>query len=153
MNRRDVLPEAALAALESALNWLHYRNAEPLDPIPQYKRFRPSYRFTSREVSMLRDMAKSAVWAEVGGKGAGWQGQVSHGFKSQRDLNEEGNGRTQWVGMPEWARGLDMNREAIQAAVEKAIAGETLGKRQRLAVQVMMDAMAENSAAADKCPF
>ncbi len=98
----------------------------------------------------LRRMARAAVWAEIGGKGAGWQGQTNpHGFKSQREMNAEGAGRTNWVGMPEWARGLGMSRAQIFATVAKAIAGKPLGSKQR---QLMAAMLAEIGGRED-CPF
>lgn len=109
----------------------------------------------------LRHMASRAVWLEVGGRAAGWQGQITpRGFKTQRQLNEQGTGRTHWVGMPEWARGLAMNRAAIQNAVEKAIAGEWLGKRQTLCLRIMLAEIRGNDLPASPeehnasdCPF
>jgi 2'-5' RNA ligase len=91
----------------------------------------------------LRKMAESAVWFEEGGKAAGGQYIPGVTRKSQQELNEAGEGRTQWVGMPDWARGFGMNKADFQAAVEKAIAGQPLGKKQRQAVQAMMDEVKE----------
>jgi hypothetical protein len=68
--------------------------------------------------------------------------------KSQRQMNEEGNGRTVWVGMPEWAKGFD----GIAETVEKAIAGGTLGRRQRLLLQVMLQEAAEYQPAQPSSP-
>ena len=58
--------------------------------------------------------------------------------------------------MPEWAKGLDMNNAEITAAVEKAIAAEKLGPRQRRLIRVMLDEIAEVEAirqVAPPCPF
>jgi hypothetical protein len=92
-------------------------------------------------------MADSAVWLERGGRGTGFAGQVNkHGFKTQEEMNDAGMGRTQWVGMPEWARGSGYNRAQIQAIVEKGLAGRYLGKRQRLLFNVMREVLAESDA-------
>ena len=99
---------------------------------------------------MLRDMAAKAIWFEEGGKGTGAATrfiQDRTGAKSQREMNEEGAGRTSWVGMPEWARGLDANREQITTAVEKAIAGKKLGAKQQRIVNAMLREIDELAAA------
>lgn len=154
MKLRDVLPPASFAAVESALSWLQECRNAPIEPIPAYRCYRPGYRFTSRERSVLRQMAKSAVWQERGGLAIGARSafEEQHGAKSRGEMQA----RTVWVGMPEWAKNWDMNNGAITAAVDKAIEGEKLGPRQRRLIQAMMDEMAEGDAirqVAPECPF
>ena len=125
---------------------LEFVRDEPAPPAParplkqrKHRYSRQTFQIMVSDHAILRDMAKQAVWQEIGGRGAGWQGQtVPKGFKTQRELNEAGLGRTHWVGMPEWARGSGMNREQICAAVEKAIKGKRLGAKQLAILKAML---------------
>ena len=154
MKLRDVLPPTSYATVQSALSWLEECRNAPIEPIPQYKCYRPGYRFTSREVNILRQMAKQAVWQERGGLAIGARSRFEeeHGAKSRGEMQD----RTVWVGMPEWAKGLDLNHAEITSAVEKAIAEQKLGPRQRRLIRVMLDEIAEVEAirqVAPPCPF
>lgn len=143
--------EADLVVLQ-AMNWLGDRQHYRLPAVAPYIRPTGKRHFSEADKKAMRAMAKTAVWAEVGGRAAGHAEQNERlaqrlGFtKSQRQINEEGNGRTHWVGMPEWAQGFGMNRDEITAAVEKAIAGERLGSKQRDLLQSMIDAIYEQRA-------
>jgi len=95
-----------------------------------------------RDFPILRDMAESATWAEVGGRAVGAMNDFEEralGVRTREEMNAEGQGRTRWIGMPQWARGFGMNRDAIRNAVERAIHGERLGKKQARLVQAMLD--------------
>lgn len=110
-------------------------------------------RLRGPDFATLRAMARTAVWAEIGGKAAGWTGQYNPlGAKSQRQMNEEGEGRTHWVGMPDFARGLGMSRAQIKATVEKAIAGKPLGEKQRRLITAML-AEFDSATKPQDCPF
>ena len=112
-------------------------------------------RLHGADFATLRAMAKQAYWHETGGKAAGWQGQITpKGFKSQAQMNEEGRGRTHWVGMPEWAQGFGMNKAQIRATLERAIAGKPLGAKQIRLVRSMLHEHAEMYGSCDTpCPF
>lgn len=139
-------PEAD-AVIENALAWLGRRQLEQSEPVVPYRFYRPGMAFSEADAKMLRDMAQSATWVERGGMGTGYAGQVNpRGFKRQEEINESGAGRTHWLGMPEWARGFGMDRDAIKATVEKAIAGEHLGRKQALLVQSMLEVVAQINA-------
>ena len=132
--------------VDAAIRWLEDRRHEVIPPITPFIRPTGKRPFTDQDCAALRAMAKTAVWQEVGGRAAGasndWDAKRL-GLRDQRELNEEGIGRTHWVGMPEWAQGFGMNREEITAAVEKAINGERIGSKQRNLLQSMIDALYE----------
>lgn len=46
-------------------------------------------------------------------------------------------GRTAWVGQPQWAQGLGLNRAQLKRAVERHLAGKRLGILQRTAIEAM----------------
>lgn len=137
----DLLVDAALRGIEE----IKTRQVAPIVPFIRPNGKRP---FTVADCAALRIMAANCGWIEQGGKGMGGSDRASYyvagklirpAGKTQQELNDEGNGRTQWVGQPEWAQGFDMNPEEIRAAVEKAIAGQRLGPRQRLLIQGMYE--------------
>lgn len=110
-------------------------------------------RLKGADFAILRAMARTAVWAEQGGKGTGWRSQFNpKGYTDQRQMNEQGQGRTHWVGMPEWAQGFGMDRAAIKRTIEKAIAGKPLGEKQRRLISAMLAEFASASRPED-CPF
>lgn len=75
---------------------------------------------------MLRVMAANSGWIERGGRVV-------------RNLEGDAVGRTHWIGQPEWARGFGMNQPEIVSTVEKAIAGQRLGKLQALLLEAMLE--------------
>ena len=122
-------------------------------------RLRPSFAFrTSRasaarvapqlspeDLAFLRDMAKRSGWAERGGQlirkadrnANRWEKTFAQGRTG------EVSGRTNWVGRPEWARGIDLNPEQLSALVEKALAGKRLGPKQAAIWEHMLLTMAD----------
>jgi len=85
-------------------------------------------------------MVKNSGWSEIGGRAV-------------REYDERGTqfqdsviGRTQWVGKPDWAKsstGANMTQDEISRAVELAIAGKPLGRKQRILVEGMIDEIAD----------
>lgn len=95
-------------------------------------------RFTQSEREMLRLMAKNSGWLEVGGRAV----------REQSDYQTGGDviGRTQWIGKPDWAKastGANMTQAEISRAVELAIAGKPLGRKQKILVEGMLAELAE----------
>lgn len=116
---------------------------------------RQRIRLHGSDFAALRELAKTASWLEIGGRAAGWQGQVvPRGFKTQREMNEQGLGRTHWIGMPDWAKGWGMNRAQIRATLEKAIAGKPLGSKQIRLIKSMLQEHGEiYGSRTEPCPF
>lgn len=146
--------EADLVVME-ATNWLQDRAYYRIPAIAPYIAPAGKRRFSEQDKADMRRMARESGWAEFGGKAAGGNETLGHSVgghwltpsgKSQRELNEDGQGRTKWIGQPEWARGFGMSPEEIGHAVEKAIAGERLGSKQREVLQSMIDALYEQRA-------
>ena len=139
--------EADLVVIR-AMNWLEDRKHYRIPAICPYVRPTGKRHFSDQDKAALRDMARHSGWQEVGGMGTGARSafERSLGVKSQEEMNEAGMGRTHWVGQPEWARGFGMNPAEILAAVDKAIAGERLGSKQREIVQAMLEALYEERA-------
>ena len=141
-------PEAD-AVIENAFRWLSSRQLAHHEPIIPFRFYRPGMAFTESDAVILRDMAKSAVWTERGGQayGAHTTFEETRGIKSRGDMQA----RSQWLGMPAWAKGFGMNRDDITAVVEKALKGESLGRKQALLIQSMLEEMSQ--AYAQACPF
>lgn len=139
--------QADLVVLQ-AMNWLEERKHYRIPAIAPYIRPTGKRRFSDQDKRDLRDMARHSGWQEVGGMGTGARTafEARHGVKTQEEMNALGMGRTHWLGQPEWARGFGMNPAEILAAVDKAIAGERLGPKQREIVQAMMEALYEERA-------
>lgn len=156
MKLRDVISPEACLAVDAAHMWLDAQRKRPFQPIPKYRTFRPGYRFTARECAMLRQMVKDAVWQERGGMSTGWRGQFNpEGYKSAEEMNESGNGRTAWLGMPDWAKNWSLTNDEMSKSVEDAIKGEKLTHKRRLLLQVMLEQVAEADAGEreEPCPF
>lgn len=130
--------DADLVVLK-AMNWLEDRKTYRIPAIAPYIAPTGKRRFSDKDKADLRDMAKHSGWQEVGGQAMRTRGE--HG-----DFSGEVVGRTVWAGQPEWARGFGMSPAEISAALEKAIAGERLGSKQREIVQAMIDALYEERA-------
>ena len=130
--------------IANAFDWLGKRQLASPEPIIPFRFYRPGMAFSESDAKMLREMAKSAVWVEQGGKayGARTTSDQYRGIKSREEMNT----RSQWLGMPEWARGFGMNREEITAVVEKALKGESLGRKQALLIQSMLEVVAQVNA-------
>lgn len=69
-------------------------------------------------------------------------GHLERGGLAMREASEHCTGgdvigRTAWVGQPEWAQGLGLNRAQLKRAVERHLAGKRLGILQRTAVEAM----------------
>src|ERR1051325_6343499 len=111
-------PEAD-AVIENAFRWLGARQLAQSEQLMPFRSYRPGMAFSEADAKTLRDMAQSAVWLERGGRAIGARSafEESRGVKSREEMQS----RTQWLGMPEWARGFGMDRGAIGATVEKAI--------------------------------
>jgi hypothetical protein len=109
---------------------------------------------TSTDVhELMRIMAANSGHLERGGLAAGSQSQVPiKGAKSQAEMNEEGTGRTVWVGQPPWASGLGMSVKQIETAVDKAIRGKHLGKKQRTVVEAMLQELHDMRTEIDQTP-
>lgn len=93
-------------------------------------------RFAASERELLRLMVKNSGWSEIGGRA----------IREQSDFCTGGDviGRTQWIGKPEWAKassGANMTQDEISRAVELAIAGKPLGRKQRILIEAMLDEM------------
>lgn len=95
----------------------------------------PSLQIAASDYDTLRVMAAKCGVIEYGGK--------AMRKRSKYQTGGDVVGRTVWIGMSEWAVGLGLHKDEIVHAVEKAIAGKHLGKRQRLVVENMLDSIAE----------
>lgn len=161
----SVFSDQASAAIGEAFAWLHdFRDISlpPVEPfarpayVSQYiprgqrqERRRNRFTFTPDQISLLRIMAENCTHSEIGGRAM---------FKvSDHQAGGEVVGRTVWVGKPDWA--LDAVGDEIAVAVEKAIDGSWLGKRQETFIEVMLaeiEATRANCAPqvqAPDCPF
>ena len=132
--------EADLVVLQ-AINWLEDRKHYRIPAIAPYIRPTGKRRFSDQDKRDLRDMAKHSGWQEVGGQAIRQRDDLT-GLEFSGDVI----GRTSWVGQPEWAKGFGMSPADISQAVEKAIAGERLGSKQREIVQSMIEALYDERA-------
>lgn len=160
----SVFSTQADAAIGECFAWLHdFRDIQlpPIEPfvrpayIPvgdyreQKRERRNTFAFTAADIELLRIMAANCTHIEIGGRAIR--------RPSQHQTGGEVIGRTQWLGKPEWA--MDYSKEEIETAVEKAINGDWLGKRQQALIEVMLADIAETRAncapviQAPECPF
>lgn len=130
-------PEADLLVLR-AMNWLQDRQHYRIPAIAPYIAPTGKRRFSDKDKADLRDMAKHSGWQEVGGQAMREQSRYQTGGQVV--------GRTVWAGQPDWARGFGMSPAEISDALEKAIAGQRLGSKQRELIQSMVDALYEDRA-------
>lgn len=139
--------EADLVVIE-AVSWLQDRAYYRIPAIAPYIAPTGKRRFSAQDQADMRRMANESGWQEIGGRGTGAGSYALErlGVRSAAEMNEAGLGRTVWLGQPEWARGFGMSPVEIGHAVEKAIAGERLGSKQREVVQSMIDALYEQRA-------
>lgn len=143
----------ASEAIREAFTWLETRASKKADPIPAYRLYRQGMSLTDADKHLLRDLAKHSGWIERGGQmlrkydpnASDWERLYAQGQTGEVE------GRTQWLGQPEWARGFGYSKADIQMIVEKAIAGEKLASKQTILIQTMLDVMAELQA--QPCPF
>ena len=122
--------------IANAFDWLGKRQLASPEPIIPFRFYRPGMTFTESDAKILRDMAQSAVWTERGGQAYGAHSAFE---ESRGDMQA----RSQWLGMPQWAKGFGMNRADITAVVEKALKGESLGRKQALLIQSMLEELSQ----------
>jgi hypothetical protein len=160
-------PEAD-AVIANAFSWIASVKARTVPPLvfvarPTYRslhaprgkpaaRSRNAFTFTPADIELLRLMAANCEHLETGGR-------VIREFDPRgKQYQTEAIGRTQWVGKPEWAD-AGMSGDEIRSALERAIAGGSLGKRQERLIEAMQAELAAtraNLADGDKpqeCPF
>lgn len=86
----------------------------------------------TEQQSILRDLGREAGWEEFGGK------------LIRDPMSGEAAGRTAWIGQ-EWYRAMQQipelrsSPEGVRAVIEKAIAGDKLGAKQKRVLEYLLD--------------
>lgn len=175
MKREPFNPEEedcdAIAGAYSSLASIGFQVVQPRAPYqPIGRMFRPKAPVARKRQrrslfipvsthTALRSMAQQSGWIERGGRA----------IREAADYQTGGDviGRTSWIGMPEWAQGFGYDKAAIVAIVDKAIAGEWLGRKEQILVRAMLEEIAgpceaereewleigANVGHSDDCPF
>jgi hypothetical protein len=152
----ELPPEVQHAALRAAVGQavegrpIHVepiiRSAELADPLLERIRTDGELRL------MLQAMRDETGWAQVGGR------VIRDGEQNAVGLVGDGQGevigRTQWIPRAEWwpGRPKGLNEEQVQTAVDKAVRGSKLSKREREMVEFMRDVADERNRLTEYLP-